>query len=293
MSIKALRATHGSTENPLRIGELEIACYVLEDGTRVLSGRGMQTALGLGQRHGALLKSFMARKNIKPFIDNELAMALFEPIRFVRPGRGGKLAVGFEATILPEICDAMLDARKAGVLTVKQLITADQCEMLTRSFAKIGIIALVDEATGYQEVRDKLALQAILDKYLSEEKAKWAKTFPNEFYKQIFRLRDWRFDPSSVKRPAVIGHLTNDIVYKRIEAGILDRLKEINPKDNKGNRKSKHHQFFTNNYGVPELKQHILNLIFMMKGSVDWDDFKKRLDRAAPKRGHTLELPFD
>ena len=289
---KVLRATHGSADKPLRIGDLEIPCYVLEDGTRVLSGRGMQTALALGQRHGTLLKSFLGRDNIQPFISKALAMALSNPLRFIRPGRGGKVAVGYEATMLPEICDALLSARKSGVLTPKQLEIAEQCEMLTRAFAKVGIIALVDEATGYQEVRDRLALQAILDKFLTQEKAKWAKTFPDEFYEQIFRLRGWEFKPLTVARPAVIGRLTNDIVYSRLAPGILRKLQDINPKTERGIRKDRHHQFFTRDYGFPELKQHILNLIFLMRGSDSWKTFAGLLNRAAPKYGDTMELDF-
>src|SRR5262245_8032966 len=34
------RATHGSPDRPLRIGNIEIECYVLADGTRVLSQAG-------------------------------------------------------------------------------------------------------------------------------------------------------------------------------------------------------------------------------------------------------------
>lgn len=289
---KYLRATHGSPDRPLKIGDIEIPCYVLEDGTRVLSGRGMQTALALGQRHGALLKGFLGKKRLKPFINENLAMALSSPIRFIRPGRGGKLAVGVEATILADICEALLSARQAGVLTPKQFIIASQCEILTRGFAKVGIIALVDEATGYQEVRDRLALQAILDKYLTQEKAKWAKTFPDEFYKYMFQLKGWSFNPLSVKRPAIIGHITNDVVYSRLAPGLLPKLKELNPKTDKGYRKDRHHQFFTRDYGFPELKQHILNLIFMMKGSNSWTIFCRMLNRAAPKHGHSLELNF-
>lgn len=289
---KILRATHGSPNRPLRIGDIEIPCYVLEDGTRVLSGRGMQTALALGQRHGALLRSFLDKSNIKPFINNELSMDLINPRRFIRPGRGGKTAVGFEATVLPEICDVLLEARKAGVLTLKQLVIADQCEMLTRSFAKVGIIALVDEATGYQEVRDRLALQKILDKFLTQEKAKWAKTFPDEFYEQMFRLKGWKLSPFSVKKPSVIGHYTNDIVYSRLAPGIVKKLKELNPKTEKGFRKDRHHQFFTRDMGFPELTQHISNLIFLMKGATNWARFHRALDRAAPRYGDTLQIDY-
>jgi hypothetical protein len=289
---KLLRATHGSADRPLRIGDVEIPCYVLEGGVRVLSGRGMQTALELGQRHGALLKSFLSKNNLKPYISDELAMALSEPVNFIRPGRGGKLAIGYEATILVDICDTLLAARKAGVLTPKQLVIASQCEALTRAFAKVGIIALIDEATGYQEVRDRLALQAILDKYLTQEKAKWAKTFPDEFYKYIFELKGWNYNPLSVKRPIVIGHITNDIVYSRITPGLLPKLKEINPKNERGIRKGRHHQFFTQDYGIPELKQHILNLIFLLKGADSWKGFMKVLNKSAPQFGKTGQLPF-
>jgi len=292
MTEKILRATHGSPQKPLIIGDIKIPCYVLENGTRVLSGRGMQTALTLGQRHGALLKSFLSKNNIKPYINNNLAMALSNPIRFIRPGRGGKTAVGYEATILVDICEALLVARKEGKLTPKQLIIASQCEILTRAFAKVGIIALVDEVTGYQEIRDRLALQAILDKYLTDEKAKWAKTFPDEFYKYMFQLKGWEFNPLSVKRPSVIGHITNDIVYSRITPGLLPKLKELNPKTEKGIKKYRHHQFFTRDYGFPELKQHILNLIFAMKAADSWSTFYRMLNKAAPKYGSTLEFDF-
>jgi hypothetical protein len=55
------KAICGSPRSPLIIGDIRIPCYVLEDGTRVLSGRGMQTALNLGQSHGMILRQFLAR----------------------------------------------------------------------------------------------------------------------------------------------------------------------------------------------------------------------------------------
>ena len=102
---------------------------MLENGKRVLSGRGMQEAMGLGQAHGSLLKDFTSQKTLIPFIANELAMELSCPIRFIRPGRGGVLASGFEAHLLPDLCDAILEARNSGALTGKrQLEIAKQCE---------------------------------------------------------------------------------------------------------------------------------------------------------------------
>lgn len=292
MPEKTVRATHGSPDSPLRIGEIEIPCYVLENGTRVLSGRGMQTALGLGQRHGTLLRGFLSKDNIKSLIPASLAMALDNPIRFIRPGRGGKVAVGFEATILADVCDVLLKARKEKVLTPKQLLVAEQCEILTRAFAKVGIIALVDEATGYQEVRDKLALQAILDKFLRKELAAWARRFPPEFYEEMFKLRGWQWRPLNTKRPRQVGQYTSDLVYQRIAPELLEELQKRNPKDERGNRKAKHHQWLTDDLGLPALAQHIYAVIGFMRASTTWDQFYRLMDRAYPKLNSTMLLPF-
>jgi hypothetical protein len=289
---KIHKAMWGDPERPLRIGNLEIPCYVLENGTRVLSGRGMQTALELGQSHGSKLKGLLKRSAIKPYVSNELAMAMKNPLRFVRPGRGGKLAVGYEATILPDICDAVLEARKHGNLTPAEQLVADQCEVLTRAFAKVGIIALVDEATGYQEIRDREALQALLDKFLLKEYAKWAKRFPDEFYQEMFRLRGWQWHGLKVSRPSIVGHYTNDLVYERLAPGLLEELKRVNPKTEAGHRKTKHHQWLTEEIGHPALAQHLYAVIGFMRASATWDNFYRMMQRAFPKKNTTMLLPI-
>jgi len=93
-------------------------------------------------------------------------------------------------------------ADDAGVLLPTQKHIAQKCKILLRGFATVGIIALVDEATGFQEVRDRIALQKILDKFITDEWAKWTKTFPDEFYKELFRLKDIPYPPTSMKRPS-------------------------------------------------------------------------------------------
>jgi hypothetical protein len=291
---KLPKAIFGSPEKKLKLGDRELECYVLEDGTRVLSGRGMQEALGLGQSHGGLLKEFLDQESIKPFISSDLAMEFQNPKRFIRPGRGGIPAVAYEATILPRICDAILEARKRTPnLGRRQREIADQCEMIARVLAKVGIIALVDEVTGYQEIRDRVALQKILDAYLTDEWAKWSKTFPDDFYKELFRLKTIPFPPSEgAHKPSYVGHWTNDIVYARLAPGVLKTLREKNPRLPTGERARKHHQYFTKDYGHPELKQHLSNIVFLMKTCKTWGEFKQRLDIAAPKFGDTMSLPM-
>lgn len=287
------KAAFGSPDKRLKLGDRELECYVLEDGRRVLSGRGMQEALGLGQAHGGLLKDFVSQKAIIPFINSDLAMDLGNPIRFIRPGRGGVLATGYEASVLPDLCDAVLEARNEGSLTGRrQLMVAKQCEIVVRALSRVGIAALIDEVTGYQEIRDRQALQQILDKYLTDEWAKWTKTFPDEFYKQLFRLKGVPYPiGEGGRKPGYVGHWTNDIVYDRLAPGVKDELKKKNPRSpGASSRKRKHHQFMTRTYGHPELTEHLSNVTFLMSTCADWEDFKKRLDIVKPKLGSNIEM---
>ncbi len=290
---KILRAQWGSPDKPLKIGDRLIQCYVLEDGTRVLSGRGMQGAIGLGQAHGTLLRSFVGQKALKPYINKELAMELKNPLRFIRPGRGGKPALAYEATILPKMCDAILEARDKlkDQLTDKQKEIAYQCELLTRGLSRVGIIALVDEATGYQYDRARYALDKILDKFISKELRKWAKTFPDEFYEQMFKLRDWQYIPFSVKRPGVVGRYTNDLVYERLAPGVLEELKRLTPRDEKGRTKHRLFQRLTEDVGHPRLREHLSAVIALMKASTRWGQFYRLLQRALPK--YMEQMPLD
>jgi hypothetical protein len=290
MSETLPKATHAGV---LKIGNAEISCYVLEDGERILSTRGIMKSLGRtwrGRKYtGTELPVFLEAKNLKPLIDKDLSPVL-APVKFKTPR--GAVGEGFDAEILPTICDIYLQAREDGVLTAQQIIVAKQCEILVRGFARIGIIALVDEATGYQDVRARKALEEILDKFIAEELRKWAKTFPDEFYKEIFRLKGWPYTPWSVKRPGVIGRYTNDIVYERLAPGVLEELRQRNPRNLKGHRKVRHHQWLTEDIGHPRLREHIAAVIALMRASTSWTSFHRMLQRALPRYGTNLELPF-
>lgn len=297
MSEKLPSAICGAEDRPLSLGGFQIPCYVLEDGKRVLIQGGMILALDMkqgtaGRGGGDRLAKFISTKGINPFVSAELSEMIKSPIKF-RTTKGS-LAYGYEATVLADLCDAVLDARKAGKLHYQQVHIAEQCEILVRGFARVGIIALVDEATGYQETRDKDALQAILDAYLRKELAAWAKRFPDDFYKEMFRLRNWRWKGMSVNRPSIVGHYTNDLVYERLAPNILKELESKNPKDEStGRRKSKHHQWLTDDVGHPALAQHLHAIIGFMRASTTWAQFYRLVQRAFPKRGSQLLLPID
>lgn len=286
----------------INVGNVTIGCAVLGDGLRVLSERAVSAAIGSkrggshwrrvkqGEDPSVKLPVYISAKNLKPYISKELAAALSNPILY-RVQKSGAIAHGLEASLLPQICEVWLKARDAGVLMPSQTHIALQADILMRGLAHVGIIALVDEATGYQEVRDRQALEKILEKYISKELAIWTKQFPNEFYKEIFRLKGWRL-PLTGKRPGVVGHYTNDLVYDRMAPGILDELKNLTPKTSKGNRKHRFHQLLSKDVGHPKLAEHLSSLIVLMRASTTWDGFYKLVERALPRFGNSIPL-FD
>jgi hypothetical protein len=239
---------------------------------------------------GTELPVFLEAKNLKPFIPDELSAVLSTVV--FRTNRGAR-GEGYKAEALPLICETYLTARdEKGILTGPQLQIARQCEILMRGLARVGIVALVDEATGYQEIRDRKALQAILERYLRKEVAAWAKRFPDDFYKEIFRLRDWQWKGMRVNRPQVVANYTNDFVWERLAPRILEELEARNPKDESGKRKSKHHQWLTDEIGHPALAQHLYAVVGLMRAAGSWEQFKTMLNRAFPKKGMNLDLPL-
>ena len=296
MSTEPLKVIAGAPDRPLVIGDIEIPCYVLEDETRVLSQSGMFLSLGLARRglvpikSGAQIPRFAASKAINPFISNELIAGLSNPIIFTGPTGPAGSTYGYPATILVDICDAVLQARRAQSLDRQQEHLADRCETLVRGFATVGIIALVDEATGYQRIREEFALATILEKFIAKELQRWTQTFPYEFYTEIFRLKGWS-GPSGVKRPSVIGHYTNDIVYARLAPGVLDELQRINPTLPSGARRNRHHQWFTPELGHPRLREHLAAVTALMRAAPNWGAFQRQLQRAFPTVNSQIPLP--
>ena len=182
-----LKVIAGTPDAPLVIGDVEIPCYVLSDESRVLSQQGFLASIGRARKakggHGARgvdnPTSFLAARNLRPFIPDALREST-TPIPF-QPSQEA-LVYGYLATGLPQVCEVYLKARDAGALLPSQQHIAERAEILIRGLAQVGIIALVDEATGYQRVREERALATILERFISKELQPWTRTFPFTFY---------------------------------------------------------------------------------------------------------------
>lgn len=285
------KATHMGT---LKIGDAAIPCAVLSDGTRLLTQAGFLGALGRSTKPKGRsqqvtdgLPPFLATRSIKSLITKDIIDTTV-PVSFITT-TGGK-ALGYKAELLPKVCDLFMEAKNLGLLTAQQMSIAESSEMLIRALAKVGIVSLVDEATGFQVDRDRDELHRLLSVYLSEERLAWAKRFPDEFYRQIYRLKGWSWPVGRAKTP-LLGHITNDIVYDRLPDGVLPKLRELNPTNEESKRrKFKHHQFLSEEVGQPDLRDHILQILPIMKISKSWETFKRHLDVAFPKNGSQIEM---
>lgn len=292
--IVPLLAQYGASDRPLIIGDIKIPCYVLADGTRVLAQRGLQSGIGLSEGGGQggvrRVAQLMERFSEKGIDVRGLITRINSPIRFIPP-HGGNPADGYDATILPDICAVLIEVQQRGMLDKRMIRLAERAAKLQHGFATVGIIALVDEATGYQEVRQRDALAKILEKFVAKELRPWIKTFPAQFYEQIYRLNGWDYDERS-GRPGVIGHWTNNIVYKRLAPGVWSELNRVSLRNDKGKLKHKYFQRLTDEIGHPKLKEHLAAVMMLMKYSSDWNVFMSRLDKEFPQWGQTLLLPF-
>lgn len=284
-----MKNTQEIYKGDLKIGDINISCAVLPDGTRVISESGILKHLGatggksiklrdrMAQNRGGPIPMFLASKALEPYIDQVFGGMDLSPVEYKS---GSKTVVGYKAEILPKVCEVWLKARDEKALQESQEPKAKKAEILMRGLAYIGITALVDEATGYQNERENFELQKVLNAYISEEVAKWQLTFNHEFYKQMFRLWGIPYESHYIKKkPQFIGNLTNKYIYSHLPDGVLDTLKQRTPKTESGNYKHRLHQSLTPEIGREHLKKQITEVTTIMGISNSKEEFKRFFSR--------------
>lgn len=290
------RATH---QGKMPVGGLELDCYVLEDGRRVFHKRGMARALGMKSEGGNVFMKAMQRKGLGSELGEELVRKIANPINF-KP-LILDLAHGYEAEVLVDICKAVIRADEARKLTKLQQGLVRQAKILLQAWAKVGVTALIDEATGFQRVRDPSALRILIQQYIEEEKREWDKQFPDDYYDELNRIygskRLTTRNTGTVmqNRPQHFAVFTRSYVYHPLENGaVLEELDRINPKINsKGTRRARFHQHLTQGYGIEKLKRQVQEVMTLMKVSDTVVQFKKLFSRRFPRSGEQLALLDD
>ena len=263
----------------LSIGGTAFAVYVLDNGRRVMAQREVVRVL-TGNLKGGLERYL---QGLVPYVDPEKIRE--QTIQFKIPGTGNK-GIGYDATILLDICDGYLRAREEHALAPNQLDLAKQAEIITRACAKVGIIALIDEATGYQKFRRNQELQLKLQAFIAEDMQEWALMFPHEFWFELARLEGVHYSPRS--RPLRWGKYIMAFVYDAVDGDVGKELRKKNPDPH---FKQNHHQWLKE-FGKQKVHDQIERVITIMKLCDNMEDFKQKFSRVFKKTAISDQLQF-
>jgi hypothetical protein len=258
-----------------------LPCYVLNDGRRVISRAGATSVL-TDKKGGGNLESYTKVESLKSYLPKEIPM-----IEFTLEGVVNRKVMGIEAETFLDICRAYVLAWQNDVTTERQTEIAKKASMFLAACAKVGLIALIDEATGYQYLREGDALQFKLKLYLEEEMRKWEKTFPDELWQEFGRLTHWT--GSVTQRPKYWGKLVMELVYGYLDKDVAEWLKTHAPQPKHGQN---YHQWLSSQYGLKKLVEHLWLLIGLSKACHDMTELRDRTAILFGKHMVQLRLPF-
>ena len=265
---------------PLDIVGMTVPCYVLGNGQRVI-GRVSVTELLTDIKGGGALEKYLQVRPLAPFLNFAEVRAKMVPFRLPEVSGLAKTVKGLPADVLIEVCQAFVAALQATVspesrslrLTERQIQMAIKASSFLSACAKVGLDALIDEATGYEIERSHDALQVKLQAYLEEEMRKWEKTFPDDLWAEFGRLTGWK--GGLHQRPKYWGKLVNELIYRRIDGDVLRWLKENQPKPRHGHN---YHQWLSGQYGLKKLVEQIWTIVGMAKTCKNMRDLRDQVN---------------
>lgn len=265
-SVGANKLPEARYKGVLHITDVEIPCYVLDNGQRVI-GRTSATEMLTGIKGGGGLEKYLGVSPLKPFINVDLVLERMISFRLPEVEGLERDVKGLPADLLIDICRGFVAALEAShkpdsetKLTERQREMALKAGMFVAACAKMGLDALIDEATGYQYERAQDALQIKLKAYLADEMRKWEKTFPDEIWIEFARLTGWK--GTVTQRPKYWGRLVMELVYEYLDSDVAQWLKEHAPAPRHGQN---YHQWLSGQYGLKKLIEHIWMLIGIAK----------------------------
>lgn len=274
------------SQGSLSIGEVVIDVYVLSDRRRLIHKRGMARALGLKSEGGNAFMKTITSKGLGSVISDELKQKIANPIEF-KPLIGDP-AHGFTAEVFIEVCDAIIDAHKQKKLSASQSFLGLQAEFIVRSAAKIGIIGLIDEATGFIADKRREEYRELWTQFIRDECRAYEAEFPERFFESLYRLYGLkRKDPKSFKHPRFFSKFIRKYVYAPLansHGAILEDLDAKNPVVYaNGGRRYKMFQFLSDEIGMPALKGHLWQVVGIAAGATDKSAFERAFYRAFPE----------
>lgn len=278
-------------ESELKLGATSVTCSVLEDGRRIIKDTSLFKALKRTRKGEVRIEGYPPILGSKVLVDI-LEELYFDEIHTIQPFEvaqyNGTTGLWYDANSIPIICDLYMEAESRNLIRPGQQHVLEQAKILLRSLAKVGITALIDEATNYQEARGKDELQILLSKFIADKLQPYSKQFPKEYFEELFRLYGLPYDPTTTRRPRCFAQFNLKYVYEMLPPKVWEKLDEINPtvynaNTNRKDRKNHIHRNLTED-GVKWLQHHLSSLIPIMTISQNMDDFKVNFERAFAKK---------
>lgn len=298
------KATH---DGPLHLGDATLVAAVLANGKRLIVQGTMLMAIGRSRTPKAGtggtvnvdgLPFFLSADILKPFITDELRLST-TPIFFRL--KSGQRAVGYDALLLPQVCrvyqklrDSLMselakgegkEAEKARSIYAKYKHIIARCDELEHGFSQRGILALVDDATGYQDDKMRQEIDRIIQAYVSPTLIPWVSAkFPPAFFREAYKLLGWKYEPGQTKHSSYMGKFINKYVFDGLPPGVLDELKARLPKNENGNRRAKLWQQLTVDTGIPHLDRQLTADLTLMQISDTKAEFEAHWNKLFGKQ---------
>jgi hypothetical protein len=280
----------------LPIGNAQLPAYVLDDGSRVFSLKGV--VVGLIGTDGGQLAEYLKVRALRDFLPDDLKPAedgtIPALIRFDSGSGEGhfRYPIGLPVERFMDLCSAYSEALMHHLvpdndfsLTSRQIEIAQKAVAFQRACAKVGIVAMVDEITGYQYERAEDALRLKLNLFLAEEMRKWDRTFPDQLWIEFGRLTKWHGPVH--QRPKYWGKLVMELIYGYMDADVAKWLKENAPKPMHGQN---YHQWLSSQYGLKRLTEHIWLVIGMSTTCSTMAELQERMGERFGRYPMQLQL---
>lgn len=278
-------------EGILEFGAIDLECYVLKDRRRVFHKRSMAKSLGMKSEGGNVFLRAMNSKGLGSIIPEELWKKLNNPIVFKTIN--GDQAHGYEGSVLIEICDAIWEANRLKKLGPHQGALAKQAEIILRSAAKVGIAALIDEATGFTKDKWRDEYRELFREFIRNEHRKWEREFPDQLFDMIYSIYKLP-RKHKTKHPQFFAGFIRKYIYTPLldsKGAILELLDEKNPTVYVGGgRRHKLFQFLEDEVGMPALRAHIWQVVGIGNAARTKEGFERGFSKAFPQTGTQYSL---
>lgn len=257
----------------------DVECYVLNDEqkTAVISQRGMAEAIGLSSRGNAIPR-LLGTRAMADAVGAEVRQKFQNPLKF-QWGTGGAgqpptTIHGYDATLLIDLCKAVIAAEADGKLQKRHAKIARQAHIIVSASAKLGIKQLVYALSGYDATKEEII--TAFKFYVRDEAREYEKEFPDQLYEQWYRL--YQLPKPERNKPWKFKHLTIDQVYTplaRSSGKILDLTRLL--RGQSGTRHKKLHQFLSE-IGVKTLRTHLGQLLGIAQVSKDRTEYENHVE---------------